>query len=158
MLGVALVAGFLLEERLPVGDRDLIVIGMDFAEREEAVPVAAVIDEGGLQGRLDPNDLGQIDVAAERPSIGGFEVEFLDLAAPHHDDAGFLRMRGIDKHFVGHDELSTWRSSTIVRAHAAPRQALPQAGRHLCFIIVIDRGCASRWEALLTYLGRRSHR
>ena len=39
---------FLFDEALPVGDRDLIVIRMDFAEGEEAVPVAAVVDEGSL--------------------------------------------------------------------------------------------------------------
>ena len=46
---VALRAAFFVDQGLPVGDRDLIVIGMDFAEGEEAVPVSAVIDESGLQ-------------------------------------------------------------------------------------------------------------
>ena len=47
-----------LDQRLPVGDRDLVVVGMDFREGEEAVAVAAVVDEGRLQRRLDPGDLG----------------------------------------------------------------------------------------------------
>ena len=46
-----------LDQRLPVGDRNLVVVGMDFRKREEAVAVAAVIDEGRLQRRLDPRDL-----------------------------------------------------------------------------------------------------
>ena len=45
----ALRAALFVDERLPVGDRDLIVVGMDFAEGEEAVTVAAVIDKGRLQ-------------------------------------------------------------------------------------------------------------
>src|SRR5271155_2865350 len=43
---------FLVDQRLPVGDRDLVVIRVDFAEGQEAVPIAAVVDEGGLQRRL----------------------------------------------------------------------------------------------------------
>src|SRR5690606_20232502 len=35
-----------LDQRLPVGDRDLVIIGVDFGEGEETVPVTAVIDEG----------------------------------------------------------------------------------------------------------------
>jgi len=64
VFGVALRASFLVDQRLPVGDRDLIVIGMDFAEGEEAVAVAAVIDEGGLQRRLNARHLRQIDIAS----------------------------------------------------------------------------------------------
>ena len=48
-IGGAVVALFLFNQRLPVGDRDLIIVGMDFGERQEAVAVAAVIDEGRLQ-------------------------------------------------------------------------------------------------------------
>ena len=48
-LGLAMGAFIGLDQRLPVSDRDLVVIGMDFAEGQEAVPVAAIFDEGGLQ-------------------------------------------------------------------------------------------------------------
>src|SRR6516164_4818898 len=37
-----------LDQRLPVGDRDLVVIWMNFREGQEAVPVAAVVDESRL--------------------------------------------------------------------------------------------------------------
>ena len=40
---------FLAQQRLPVGDRDLIIVGMNFAESQEAVPIAAVVDECRLQ-------------------------------------------------------------------------------------------------------------
>jgi len=49
VFGGTLRAAFFVDQRLTVGDRDLIVIRMDFAESEEAVAVAAVIDKGGLQ-------------------------------------------------------------------------------------------------------------
>ena len=67
-----------LEQRLPVGDGDLIVVGVDFRKGEEAVPVAAVVDEGGLQRRLHARHLCEIDVAAQRPLACRFEVELLD--------------------------------------------------------------------------------
>ena len=49
IFGRALGAAFFVDQRLPVSDRDLIVVGVNFAEGEEAVTVAAVIDERGLQ-------------------------------------------------------------------------------------------------------------
>src|SRR5581483_217991 len=105
VLLLAMGALFLFEERLPVGDGDLIIVGMDFREGEEAVAIAAVIDEGGLQGRFDASDLGEIDVAAQRLLIGGFEVEFLDAIAAKHHDPGLFRVGCVDDHFVGHVEL-----------------------------------------------------
>ena len=91
-----------LEQRLPVSNRDLIIIGMDFREGQEAVTVAAVIDEGSLQRRLYARDLGQIDVAAKLLAAGTFKVEFLDTIAAQNDHPGFLRMGRVDQHFVGH--------------------------------------------------------
>ena len=55
---VAGLAGVGFKQRLPVSDRDLIVIRMDFAEREEAVTVAAVVDERRLKRRFDACNLG----------------------------------------------------------------------------------------------------
>ena len=91
-----------VDQRLPVGDRDLIVVGMDFAERQEAVAVAAVFDERRLQRRLNARHLGEIDIAAELLAVRGLEVEFLDSIAAQNDHPGFLRMGRVDKHFVGH--------------------------------------------------------
>ncbi len=41
--------GFLGEQRIAVSLGDLVIIGMDLAESEETVPIAAEIDESGLQ-------------------------------------------------------------------------------------------------------------
>ena len=48
-LGLAVGALVGLDQRLTVGDRDLVIVRMNFAEGEEAVAVAAVFDEGCLQ-------------------------------------------------------------------------------------------------------------
>ena len=47
-LGLAMGALVGLDQGLTVGDRDLVIVGMDFAEGEEAVAVAAIFDEGRL--------------------------------------------------------------------------------------------------------------
>ena len=64
VLGGALGAALFVDQRLPVGDRDLVVIRMDFAERQEAVAIAAIVDESGLQRRLDARHFRQIDIAS----------------------------------------------------------------------------------------------
>jgi hypothetical protein len=48
-LGFAMGAFVGLDQRLAIGDRNLIIIRVDFAEGEEAVAVAAIFDEGCLQ-------------------------------------------------------------------------------------------------------------
>lgn len=49
----AMLLGFGTKQCLTIGKRYLVIVGMDFGEGQEAVPVAAVIDEGGLQRGLD---------------------------------------------------------------------------------------------------------
>jgi len=53
-----ILARLLLQQRLPIGKGDLVIVGMNFGEGQEAVAIAAVIDERGLQRRLDPRNLG----------------------------------------------------------------------------------------------------
>ena len=64
--------------------------------------VAAILDEGGLQRGLYPRDLGEVDITAQLAAVGRLEVEFLDPIAAQHHHPGFLRMGGVDEHFVGH--------------------------------------------------------
>ena len=102
LLGLAMGLFLGLDQRLPVGNRDLIIVRMDFAEGEEAVAVAAIFDEGGLERGFDPCDLGEVDIAAQLLALGGFEVKLFDAIAADHDNTGLFRMRGIDQHLVGH--------------------------------------------------------
>ena len=57
--------GFGAQQRLTVGHRYLVVVGMDFAERQETVAVAAILDKGGLQRWFDARHTRQIDVSLE---------------------------------------------------------------------------------------------
>jgi len=55
---------FLIQKSLTVSDRNLVIIGVYFRERQESVAVSAVIYKGGLKRRFDPGDLRQIDIAS----------------------------------------------------------------------------------------------
>nr|WP_308285215.1 hypothetical protein [Bradyrhizobium ivorense] len=117
-LGLAMRALVGLNQRLTVGDRDLIVVGMNFAEGQEAVAIAAIFDEGGLQRRLYARDLGEINVAAQLLALGGLEIKLFDSIATDHDDPGLFRVGGIDQHLVGHFAAldgggrGSWRAQT----------------------------------------------
>ena len=100
--GLAMGALVGLDQGLTIGDRNLIIIGVDLAEGEEAVAVAAILDEGRLQRRLYARDLGEIDVAAQLFALGGLEIKFFDAIAADHDNPGLFRVGSIDQHFVGH--------------------------------------------------------
>jgi hypothetical protein len=102
LLGFAMGAFVGLDQGLTVGDRDLIIVRMDFREGEEAVTVAAIFDEGGLKRRLYPRDLGEINIAAQLLAVGGLEIKLFDSIATDHDDPGLFRVGGIDQHLVGH--------------------------------------------------------
>ena len=96
----AVIGALFLDQRLTVGDRDLIVIGVNLGKGQEPVAIATVIDKGRLQGRLHAGDLGQIDVSCKLALVQGFKVEFFNLVSVDHNHAGFFRMCGIDEHFL----------------------------------------------------------
>jgi hypothetical protein len=102
LFGLAMGALVGLDQGLPVRDRYLVVVGMNFTEGEKAVAVAAILDEGGLERWLYPRDLGEVDVAAQLLALGGLEIKFFDAIAADHDDPGLLRVGGVDQHFVWH--------------------------------------------------------
>ena len=89
-------------EALPVGDRDLVIVGMDFAEGQKAVAIPAVVDESRLQRRLNARYLGEIDVTFELLVLGGLEVKLLDPVSLDDRDPGLLRVARVDQHAHGH--------------------------------------------------------
>ena len=101
-LGLAMRAFVGLDQRLTVGNRNLIIVRMNFAEGQEAVAVAAIFNEGRLQRRLYSGDLGEIDVTAQLLALGGLEVKLFDAIAANDNDPGLFRVGSIDQHFVGH--------------------------------------------------------
>ena len=94
--------GFLAQQRVAISLRDLIVIGVDLAEGQEAVAIAAIIDESRLKRRFYPGDLGEIDIAFELLMLSGFEVKLLDPGSFDDRDPGLFRVARIDQHAHGH--------------------------------------------------------
>jgi len=94
--GFAMGALVRLDQRLAIGDRNLIIVRMNFAEGQKAVAVAAIFDEGGLQRRFYARDLGEIDISTQLFALGGLEVKFFDAVAADHNDPGLFRVGGID--------------------------------------------------------------
>ena len=80
---------------------------MDFAEGEEAVPVAAILDERRLKAWLYPHHLGEVDVPLELALGRRLDIEILKPGTVQHHNAGFLRVRGVDQHTLGHLVLSS---------------------------------------------------
>src|ERR1700676_5091802 len=125
ILGRRLIAGLGLSlARPPIADRDAVVIRVDLAEGQEPVSIAAVVDKGRLQRRLDPRYLCQIDVAFDLFLRGRLEIEFLETSATGHHHPGFFGVGSIDKHALGH-----W-GATPGRAAAATLKAA--GGALLC--------------------------
>jgi len=101
-LGLAVRALIGFDQRLPVGNRDLIIVRMNFAEGQKAMAVAAIFDESRLQRWFYARDFREVDVAAKLFPLRGFEIKFFDAIAAHHDNPGLFRVGGVDQHFVGH--------------------------------------------------------
>src|SRR5690606_26307040 len=93
--GVRLLFG---QQGFTVGLGDLVVVGVDFAEGQEAVAVAAEIDEGRLKRRFYPGNLGQVDIALDLLVFGRFEIELINPVAIEHRHPRFFRVARIDQH------------------------------------------------------------
>ena len=63
------------DQALPVGDGDLVIIGVDFREGQEPVAVAPILHESRLEAGLHADDLGEVDIPFELPLGGGLDVE-----------------------------------------------------------------------------------
>ena len=96
------VLGLFAQQRLAILLGDLVIIRVDLAERQEAVAIAAVIDERRLQRRLDARHLGEIDVTLELLALGTLEIEFLDPVTLDDRHAGFFPVACVDQHTRGH--------------------------------------------------------
>ena len=97
-----------VNQGFPVIDRDLIVVGMDFAEGQEAVPVAAEIDECRLQRRLYPRYFREIDVAFDLFFECCLDVVFVETGTGCNNDANFFSMCAVNKHALRHITSPVW--------------------------------------------------
>jgi hypothetical protein len=97
---------FLGQQRVTILLGDLVVIGMDFAERQEPVAIAAEVHECCLERWFDPGYFGEVDIALDLLVISGLEIKFLDAVAFEHRHPGFFRVARIDQHARCHNGIS----------------------------------------------------
>ena len=103
---------------------------MDLAEGQEAVAVAAILDERRLQRGLDPGHLGEVDVALDLPLGRALEIEVDEVAVHRARPPGSLRVGRIDQHALGHRaESPVARSATSLPSDAGGRDCCIR--RHL---------------------------
>ena len=98
---------FLLEQFLAVRDRDTIIVGMDFVEGEEAVPVSAIVDERRLKRRFDPGHLCKVNVSLQLGFLAAFEVEIVQPVAADDDHPGLFGVSRVNQHACRHRCLRT---------------------------------------------------
>ena len=79
-------------------DAALEVIAGDFLQRQEAVAVAAVFDEGRLQRRFQPGDAALVDVGLLLFPGRLFDVDVVQVLAVDDGHAQLFGLRGIDQH------------------------------------------------------------
>ncbi len=90
------------EQLLPILERDLVIIGMDFVKREKAVAVAAILDERRLQRRLHSGHPRKVDVGADLSFRTRLEIKFFDSVSVDDHDPSLLGVGGVDQHFSCH--------------------------------------------------------
>ncbi|MDR8853018.1 hypothetical protein FEP99_06062 [Burkholderia pseudomultivorans] len=79
-------------------DAFLEVLAGDFLERQEAVAVFAVVDEAGLERRLDAGDDTFVDIAFALFAPGCLDVDVDELLPVDDGDAQLLLLRRIEQH------------------------------------------------------------
>ena len=97
-----------------------VVLACDLLERQEAVPLRAVVHERGLQAGLDPRDPRLVDAGLALAARGDLDVEVVEELAVHHRNPAFLGLGRVDQHSF----------HCSIRAHAAalPRGPAPESG------------------------------
>jgi hypothetical protein len=88
---------FFGQQFLPVFDRNPVVIGVNFAEGEEALTIAAIFHKSRLQGRFYPRHTSEIDIAFKLFAVAGFVVKILDLIIVQKDNACFVALTSVDQ-------------------------------------------------------------
>ena len=97
---------------------------VDVAKGDEAVALGAVVDEGGLQGRLHADDSRSVDVALDLLGAFGGDAEVFHDAAVDDGDPDLTRLCGVDQHSFTHD-LRLLFVLSKEGSHRAHREALP---------------------------------
>ncbi|GAA10146.1 hypothetical protein ATPR_3150 [Acetobacter tropicalis NBRC 101654] len=86
------------EQLFTVGNRNLVVVRVDFAKGQKTMAVAAIFNKGGLKAGLYANNAGKVDVSFELLFCSRFNIIIFKSVSIHNDNARFFRVRRIDQH------------------------------------------------------------
>ena len=86
-----------LDKRLAVLNWNTIIVGMDFAECQEALTIAAIFNEGSLKRWLDTRYARQIYIALELLAVFGLVIEILNSGAAQQDNPCLFGLSAVDK-------------------------------------------------------------
>ena len=87
---------------LRLGDRLVVGVRHHVLNGEEAVLRSAVVDEGGVQARLNVRDLAVVDVAAGQAAFGDVDLQVFEHRVVGDGDAELGRALRVDEHSSGH--------------------------------------------------------
>jgi hypothetical protein len=76
----------------------LVVLAADFLQRQKAVAVGAVVDEGSFERGLQTRDAALVDVGLLLDAIAVFDVEVIQLLAIDEGDAQLLFLSCVNEH------------------------------------------------------------
>ena len=80
----------------------MVVLGLDVGDVKEAVAADREIDERGLNGRFEVDDLAFINIAGIALVAGPFDVQLLQDAVFDDGDPALLGLEHVDEHFFLH--------------------------------------------------------
>ncbi len=95
----------------PIAYLNAVIVWVDLAESQKAVPVAAIIDKGGLQRRLDPRDFREIDVAFYLFLGRRLEIELFEPVAAEHHNPSLFGVGSVDEHALCHSDGTPGRTA-----------------------------------------------
>ena len=150
----------LLDAGLVVVDAGGEVVAGDFLQRQEAVALGAVLDEGRFERGLDPGDAALVDVGLLLFLRGLLDVDVVQVLAIDDGDAQFFCLRRIDQHALHCCVLarSRTRNAGAFRLDVACRRRASAWRRWLLPALhtTADRGSAC--SMLQSVSGRRPRR
>ncbi len=88
--------GCFLQQGFAVFRGQLVIVGVDFAEGQETVAIAAILNECRLKRRLYTRYFCEVDVSAELFVASCFKVKVVDLTIVDDRNTGLFRVRGVD--------------------------------------------------------------
>ena len=79
-----------------------VVLRLDIRDMKEAVAADREINEGGLYGRFEIDDLTLVDVPGVALVASPLDVQFFEDAVLDDRDSALLGLQNIDQHFFFH--------------------------------------------------------